>query len=282
MVSMEEEALISIGRFAALTKLSHKALRLYDHNGLLPAAYTDSASGYRYYTDDQRHRAALIGVMRKMEIPLATIEAILDTTTPEDAVSEFSAWWEHQQRAFAGRKGLAEYVTTRLSHEGTPTMKVHTRVVPERTFAFVSKEVYQAELDEFVMASFAKLFDHLTAHGLRPAHTSPEDPTYLIFHGQVTPDESAIVDVCVPFNGMVPPGVDIAIRLEPEHHEAYTPIAKRDAEYPQLLHAYDAVAEWVHAHGEPTLPAREVFVTDFMAAGPDDHVFDVAFPYQPR
>ena len=38
-----------IGPFAAASRLSPRALRLYDENGLLAPARVDPDSGYRYY-----------------------------------------------------------------------------------------------------------------------------------------------------------------------------------------------------------------------------------------
>ena len=44
--------LLSIGAFARATRLTPKALRLYDELGLLPPAFVDQASGYRFYDPD--------------------------------------------------------------------------------------------------------------------------------------------------------------------------------------------------------------------------------------
>ena len=74
---MDEEELISIGEFAALTRLSIKALRLYDDNGLLTPAHVDPVSSYRYYRRNQRNRAILIGDLRRVDVPLALIAQIL-------------------------------------------------------------------------------------------------------------------------------------------------------------------------------------------------------------
>jgi DNA-binding transcriptional MerR regulator len=50
--------LMTIGAFAERTRLSAKALRLYDRLGLVPPARTDPASGYRFYSEDQGGRRA--------------------------------------------------------------------------------------------------------------------------------------------------------------------------------------------------------------------------------
>ena len=77
------EHLVPIGQFAALTRLSLKALRLYDENGLLRPARIDPDTGYRYYRLEQAERARLIRLLRAAEMPLAGIAAFLAEPTPE-------------------------------------------------------------------------------------------------------------------------------------------------------------------------------------------------------
>lgn len=281
MADVHPDDLLSIGQFAALTRLSLKALRLYDESGLLPAAHVDPFTGYRRYTPDQADRATLIGALRRVGVPLEAIRSIVDADR-EQALELFHDWWAREQRDYLNRRGLALYATARLSRKGESPMEIRTRVVPARTMAVISKELFQPEIDTFVTGAFTAIFEHLVAHGLRTHGTTPEEPTYIIFHGQVTPDLSARVDICVPFEGEVGPTADISIALEPEHHEAYTELTKAQMEFPQILHAYDAVGAWVHQHGEPTLPPREVYIAEWPEAGPDDHVVDVAFPYTPQ
>ena len=48
---------ISIGEFARRSRLSLKALRLYDKRGVLVPARVDRASGYRYYDTAQLDQA---------------------------------------------------------------------------------------------------------------------------------------------------------------------------------------------------------------------------------
>jgi DNA-binding transcriptional MerR regulator len=47
---------MSIGEFARRSRLSPKALRLYERLGLLSPARVDELSGYRYYEDAQLER----------------------------------------------------------------------------------------------------------------------------------------------------------------------------------------------------------------------------------
>lgn len=97
MVQRHKE-LLSIGRFARATRLSHKALRLYDRLGLLQPACVDEESGYRYYRPEQVQAARLIRLLREMEMPLAMIQEVLeaDAATAEALIVAY-------ERSFARR-----------------------------------------------------------------------------------------------------------------------------------------------------------------------------------
>jgi hypothetical protein len=64
--------LMSISEFARRSRLSPKALRLYDEMGLLPPDRVDAVTGYRFYEVEQiepaRLRAVMYGVDTR-EIP---------------------------------------------------------------------------------------------------------------------------------------------------------------------------------------------------------------------
>ncbi|GAB2904611.1 hypothetical protein GCM10022245_45230 [Streptomyces mayteni] len=52
--------LLTIGAFAMASRLSPKALRLYDELGLLPPARVDPVTGYRRYAPEQLDQARLV------------------------------------------------------------------------------------------------------------------------------------------------------------------------------------------------------------------------------
>ncbi|MFD0854642.1 helix-turn-helix domain-containing protein, partial [Actinomadura adrarensis] len=63
----------TIGAFARASRLSPKALRLYDDLGLLPPAHVDPSTGYRFYDPSQLERARLVAWLRRLGMPLARI-----------------------------------------------------------------------------------------------------------------------------------------------------------------------------------------------------------------
>lgn len=83
---------MSIGEFARRSRLSPKALRLYDELGLLVPARVDDSSGYRFYDAGQLEQARLIAALRQMEMPLAEIKAILELD-PASAARRVADYW---------------------------------------------------------------------------------------------------------------------------------------------------------------------------------------------
>jgi DNA-binding transcriptional MerR regulator len=63
------ESLLRSGEFTARTRLTPKALRIYDRIGLLRPAFIDDTNGYRCYSIAQIRVGQLIGLLRSAELP---------------------------------------------------------------------------------------------------------------------------------------------------------------------------------------------------------------------
>jgi DNA-binding transcriptional MerR regulator len=100
------DELIPIGRFAALTSLSTKALRIYHDNGLLVPAAVNPESGYRSYAVAQISVASRISLLRRAGIGLTGIAAYL--ADPDTSRIER---WRHQLEAeVSERRQLLEHI----------------------------------------------------------------------------------------------------------------------------------------------------------------------------
>jgi effector-binding domain-containing protein len=75
---------IPIGRFSLITRLSQKALRLYDERGLLVPQEKDSFTRYRYYTGSQIARGVSIKTLCELGFPLNEIESLLSAKENND------------------------------------------------------------------------------------------------------------------------------------------------------------------------------------------------------
>jgi DNA-binding transcriptional MerR regulator len=72
--------LMPIGEFARLARLTVKAVRHYDAEGLLVPASVDPHSGYRYYRAEQVRAATTIALLRSLDVPLPVVREVLAAT----------------------------------------------------------------------------------------------------------------------------------------------------------------------------------------------------------
>lgn len=75
---------IPIGRFATLTGLTIKALRVYDRRGVLRPALVGFRTGFRYYAREQVATAKHIHLLRSVDMPLDDIRVLLHTSDPTE------------------------------------------------------------------------------------------------------------------------------------------------------------------------------------------------------
>ena len=111
--------LLTIGAFARTSRLSIKALRLYDEIGLLPPVCIDPATGYRYYGPAQLERARLVAWLRRLDMPLARIRLVCDLceTDRAAAVAEIREFWLRVEADTAARRDLVDFLIDQLSRK---------------------------------------------------------------------------------------------------------------------------------------------------------------------
>ncbi|MEV6193266.1 MerR family transcriptional regulator [Streptomyces sp. NPDC051920] len=106
--------MLTIGAFAKASRLSPKALRLYDELELLRPARVDPGTGYRYYAAEQLGRARLVAWLRRLGMPLAGIRRVC-ALEPEQAAREIGAYWAGVEAETAARRDLAAFLVDQLS-----------------------------------------------------------------------------------------------------------------------------------------------------------------------
>jgi DNA-binding transcriptional MerR regulator len=234
------ENLMPIGEFAAASRLSQKALCLYGENGVLPPAWVDPDSGYRYYRPDQLRTATLISLLRRAEMPLAAIRSFLR----EPSVEQLDVYEREVADEFAERRRVLRYVKRILKEE--PMYDVFTKRVDEQRYVSRKKHVLVAELEPFIIDTFREL-----------GRDGAPEPGFVLYHGPVNHEEDGPVEVCVP----QPDGDE---RL-PAGEIAFTEISGEQCRFPEILGAYDAVYRWISEHARVAAgPSREIYF-----AGPE-------------
>lgn len=272
MVPTGEEPL-SIGTFARRSRLSPKALRLYDRLGVLTPAQVSGHNGYRFYSEDQLETARLVALLRRLQMPLAQVRQVL-AAPPREQQILLDRYWAEVEGRIAAQRDLVEHLRSRLSGDAVShdRFTIEERQIPEHRVLTTLRHTTVAGLSPWLgdtlsrlSAEAAKLPGGSTGHA------------YVIFHGEVNEDSDGPVEVCVPIatrDDVVAPH-----RVEAAHHEVFTAITVAQVAFPQILSAYEAVERWIIDHGrEISGPPREVYVDGFDRLTPQELGCLVAFP----
>jgi hypothetical protein len=153
--------------------------------------------------------------------------------------------------------------------------EIEIRDVPALRVVTEKRVVGQAQLEAWLPGAMAKVGG---APGGLDAASQPwlardtTDPLFVVVY-EGNPNEAPCeVRVCRP----VATGGDGEL---PAHREAYHRVRKGTVVSGRLGGVYEAIEKWAVDQGlTVTGPPREVYWTDFMSAGEDDVVFDVAWP----
>jgi DNA-binding transcriptional MerR regulator len=265
---------LSISVFARRARLSMKALRLYDRLGVLRPAEVDQGNGYRFYRESQLASARLIGLLRQVDMPLAQVASVVGASADERP-RLLAAYWDDVEHRVAGQRQLVAHLQHMFAGDerNYDMYEIKERDVAEQLVLTEQRHTTVQGLQPWLEETFGRMWT--TAERLG----GMAGPVLVIYHGKVDEDSDGPVEVCGPIN---PNGQDlsqVATRTEPAHREAYTRITKAQVAFPQILSAYDAVDQWITENGKTIGDSpREVYFADFMNAGPDDEVVDIAFP----
>jgi len=304
--------LMTIGEFAARTRLSTRALRLYDRLGLLTPALTDPATGYRHYRADQVGQARLIALLRRIDMPLPVIAGIVARPAAE-AADAVGAYWAQTESVAAERRALVPYIQATLRGDAMTGYDIQTRTISGRTLVSVTSHLYLGEADEFFAAAFARL--RSPGPGLEGIAGCP----FVVYYGEVSDDSDGPVELCRPVADSEAPdrtvpdrtvpdrtvpdrtvpdraaaagtavvstvaseahAVDgVTSRVESAHEEVFIRLPAKDMSWPAIAPALDALEAWLTENGrQPAGPPRQVLIADARTAAPDTLAFDLSVP----
>jgi DNA-binding transcriptional MerR regulator len=281
---------ISIGEFARRSRLSLKALRLYDERGVLVPSRVDQASGYRYYDPAQLDDARLVVMMRQLQLPLAAVRELL-ACDPADAATRIAKHWRDAEAAHDARRELADYLVNRLSGKRSVMYEVATREMPERSLLCLKRNV-----DEQGMWAFGKEFIAILRERRLPKIEGREGAFFCIWWRLVSADSDGPIEWCRPVpeaeaHALAERYPDLTLRTEPAHREAFVvlPVGPREQAVAWQL-ALESLQAWKQEQGiedeRLTLKPEDLGIrTTYLATAgvtetsvPDDYC-DLAVPF---
>ncbi len=261
--------LMPIGRFASACRLSVKALRHYDDQGILKPAHVDSDTGYRYYRPEQARDAVMIGMLRALDLPLPTINRLLRADRGErqqlldDTRERMARELARRQHALRSIERIAR-VGDLLPYD------IAIRIEPAHRVARLSIVTTVERMVEDSGEAVYRLFD-----ALRTVGGEPQDPVMCI-NDDPDGDGRIRVHACTGLAPDIQTGEGFEIVDIPGGPVAWL---THQGAYEELGIAFHALAAWVQERGHEQRDAlREIYLNDPTDTAMDDLLTEVMLP----
>jgi DNA-binding transcriptional MerR regulator len=241
--------MLRIGDFARLGRVTVKALRHYDEQGLLHPAEVDRDTGYRFYLADQLITLSRILQLKDLGFSLTEIRPLLDEPS-------------RLGEALAARRGeLAASIEAdreRLARLDAARATVEDRLAPaivvkpvEAVLALTARAMVEPGSDDI-----QELFEKLERDAAQTRARADANP-FLLFHDGAAQTDRLDVEVCVPLNER---GGDLKMARQVDGAATAGSLIYRGA-YRQTPHLFTRLARWVDANGGAIGgPLREVYL----------------------
>ena len=265
--------LIPIGQFSQMTRLSSKALRLYDKSGLLPPAYVDPATGYRYYELTQANRAEAVRILRSVEMPLDEIKAVLESADPDLVHKRLAIHRERLASRLADDERMLAYLETLMNRsEGIMPYTITIEEAAPQLVAATRFHTSLANASGAIAAGFTVLVPAIGQAGV-----APTGPPLLVHHDVIDEQTAGEIEICIPVDGSVPGEHSDVYSRELEGGEVATTV--HHGRYEQIAPAYHTLTGWIAENGyEVAGPPREIYLNDPQVVPPDELETRVEFP----
>lgn len=265
------DQLMPIGRFSQVSRLSIKALRLYDAEGLLAPAWVDPASGYRHYLPEQMRRAEAIKVLRMVQMPLDQIRAVLALDSPDAVRDALEAHRASLAATLAEQERMLRFLETLMNREelAMPYDVTTKRIEAQRVLSH-REHTTLAEVGEAFGRAFGAAVGKAAAAGA-PIVGAP----FIVYHDVIDEHTAGEIEACVPVPAEMP--VEGAVDIP----AATVAATVHRGPYMEISTAYEAMGAWLAQYGhEPAGPPREIYLNDPADTAPEDLLTEVQFPLE--
>jgi len=246
--------MIRIGDFSKLSRVSIKALRLYDEMGLLKPIEVDRFTGYRYYEFDQLPRLYRILALKDLGFSLEEIGRLL-----EDEVSV------EQMRGMLTLR--QSEIRRRVEEESERLERVDVWLRQIEQEEAVSKyDIVIKKIESLKVASVRgivptppdqrSLWDELIEY-LREKNAKMIGPPMAIYHDPEFKDRDWDIQVVMPLSEEIAPGPGVQVYELPEVEKMACVV--HTGPFATIMEAYNALAKWIDQNGYQIVgPGREL------------------------
>lgn len=188
--------MIRIGDFARLARISVRALRHYEAEGLLKPAHVDARSRYRYYDLQQLAALERLLLLKELGFPLRAVRELLPV-----APAEFRAALMHHQATLQRQlrekeRILAQVAALRTWLDGEPRSQIAAQGMVVRTKSYPALRALSVRAT--VTPSSNAITDMFEDAERRARRSRAESAPILLIHSGPQRASRLDAEVCIP------------------------------------------------------------------------------------
>lgn len=274
----DKDGLLSIGTFSQITKLSLRALRLYDDKDILKPEFKE-ITGYRFYDMNQIVTAmrlknlSMLGFsLQEMKEVVDALEGDVDEKKVNDIISARVSKIESEIQNLEDIRGSLlnkNYLEVIQMNDSKPDIKE----VP------VTRVLSKTEMGSYPV-TIPKLMGELFGLVMGPGAGSAKciGPPIFICHDDEYKEEGAKVEIAVPISGQLEVTENMEIKNLPA--QKVVSVMHKGA-YNQVGNAYKVAFEWIGKNGyKPADHTRELYLNDPNEVPEEEQLTEVQIPIE--
>ena len=240
MLQQGEEPLYRIGQFSKITKVTVKALRFYEEEGLLEPALTDPVTNYRYYSSGQLPAAHRISALRQCGFSISDIRMILSGRSIAPLLAQRKRELEQQSLDTAFQLASINHYIDSIEKEQAMKYEVVIKELPQ---ALVFSKRMKVESYDSYFTVIPAIGEEILA--ANPGLKCDENPPYcfIMYHDGEYRDHDIDVEFC---EAVTSRGRDTeTIRFKTIEKVPRAACVLHKGPYSALSLAYAAVFRWI-------------------------------------
>jgi DNA-binding transcriptional MerR regulator len=201
---------IPIGTFSFLTRLSKKALRLYDQNGMLAPEAKDPFTGYRYYIGSQLEKGMKIKTLLFLGFSLEESSKLLDAERDENYKHIETCFKEKIEETLTEIKQLERIVDIlqNACEYNKKAIELFKLLVTELVIKEISEMRVVSKREKGIFSvTIGKLISEIYTCVSNPENQKNRvkitDPFMLLCHDKEYKESDADIEIALPISGKI-------------------------------------------------------------------------------
>lgn len=264
-----------IGQFSQMTKVTIKALRFYEEEGLLEPSFIEPATGYRYYDSSLLPRVHKIVSLKQSGFSIPQIKMIFEGKNVGELLYSQKEKLENDIKEKARELSSINYYLSLITKESTLKYTVMLKALP-RVIVYSKKMIVDSFTDYFTV--IPEIGEKMTA--ANPNLKCVTNPPYcfIVYNEEEFKDKNIECEFCESVEDFGNPVEDIVFKIIEEVPKAACVLHK--GPYDSLPLAYGAVFDWIQKNkfvcsGKP----RESYIEGIWnKENPEDWLTEIQVP----